>query len=822
MSDRGLMPAIGAWCRQVPEDVRVAWRAIRRSPAVSAVVIASIGLGIGVNTAVFSWLQTLLLKPIPGVRDASAFHAVEPLTETGSYPGSSWLEYQDLSERLPSFSHLVASRMAPFSLGAADWSERTYGQFVSGNYFTALGLGPALGRFFGPEDSARPGASPVVVISHGLWQARFGGHSSVVGQTIRVNDRPMTLVGVAPEGFQGTTLGVNFDLWVPATMAPALIDGSRELENRGQRGYSIIGRLRREASAAGARREFAAAMQELARTYPDSNRTMTGEVLPFWRSARGPQRFMMGALAALQAAMLLVLLVVCANTANLVLARASARARETAVRLAVGAGRWRVVNLVLTESLMLSMAGSALGAAIAMWATNAMRAVPFPTPAGIQIRYQTDIDLVGLAFAMALGVMAGLVFGLPPALQLARVEPQQTLRAGTNSLGRSRARDSIMAVEVALALVVLVVAATFLKRDSLTRSTDPGFQRDGVLLAAYDLRGRTVNVAPQSSVDFAARLLEQLRSVPAVESAAIAASVPLDIHGFGARSFRLEGRARDDGAVDQALTNVVTPGYFATMRIPLVAGQDFAELGDPEAPAQAIVNQEFVRRYLSGMEPLGRRLESAGRDFTIAGIAKDSRYDSFDEPPTPFIYLSYRDRPSPLGEIHVRTRPGQELTLANEVRRVLRDLNPSLALYNVRTLGDHVERNLVFERIPARMFAVLGPLLLALAAIGIYAVVAYGVARRRVEIGTRMALGATAPRVVWQLIAETLRVVATGLAAGWVVAFAIDREVVRADALDPVVFAGVPLLLTAVAAAACWLPARRASQVDPNLSLRQE
>jgi len=799
------------------DDIHHVWRMIRRMPGLSAVVIVSLGIGIGVNTAVFSWVQAMVLQPLPGVTDAAGFQLVEPRAETGSYPGVSWLEYRDLRERLHSFPDLLAFRMVPLNAGEAVRSERTYGLLVSGNYFSALGLRPALGRFLRPDEVERSGSEPVMVISHAYWQTRLGGAANVLGKIVRVNDRSLTIVGVAPERFQGTVIGLTFDLWVPATMAPERFAGSRELDDRGQRGYQVAGRLRPRTTRAQAQADLDAAMRQLAHDYPDTNGTMQAEVLSFWQAPRGPQRFLVSALAILQAVMLLLLLAVCGNTANLMLARASARHREMGVRLALGAGPWRLVRQLLTENLMLALFGAALGAVIAVWATDALRAVPMI--GSVPVKFQTSVDAVGLAFAMLLGVVCGVIFGVAPAAQLAGVDPQIALRSGSRTAGRSGMRSALMGVEVGLALVVLMSAALFIRSFSETRDTDPGFRREGVLLAAYDLTGR--NVDASFSRDFAARLLRRLRSLPGVEEAAIASSVPLDIHGLPLRSFTLEGRARSDAAPDRALSNLVSPGYFRTMGIPLRAGTDFVDLDDAASPPQVIVNEEFVRRFLRDAEPLGRRLESRDRRYVIAGVVHNSLSDSFGERPTPVIYFSYRDRPAPAGQIHLRIRVGAELLLATDVERVVRDLDPTLPVYDVRTLADHVEKNLFLRRIPARMFVVLGPLMLVLAAIGIYAVVSYSVSRRTTEIGVRLALGATAQGVVRQIVGESLRVVGAGALAGWSVMFMIALHLVR-GVIDLPVFAGVPAILLLVATLACWVPARRATRVDPMVALRQE
>jgi putative ABC transport system permease protein len=386
-------------------------------------------------------------------------------------------------------------------------------------------------------------------------------------------------------------------------------------------------------------------------------------------------------------------------------------------------------------------------------------------------------------------------------------------------------RNALMALQVALALVVLVVAGLFFRSFMQTRGTDPGFRRDGILLAAYDLTGRSLPGGTDGQRVFAGRVLERVRALPGVESAAIASSVPLDIHGMPSRVFTVDGRTRADAGFDQALANTVTPGYFGTMAIPFEAGTDFADLNDPGAPAQAVVNQEFVRRFLASLEPeiaIGRQLQARGGRFTIIGVVRNSLYNAFGEPPTPIIYFSFRDRPTLVGEIHLRARAGAETALSSEVRTIIRELDAELPLYNVRTLSDHIENNLIFRRIPARMFAVLGPLILMLAAIGIYAVVSYTVSHRTTEIGVRLALGASARRVVGHFVGQSLVVISVGALMGWLAAFVVVLDLVPGGSIDLAVFLGVPAILLSVATVACWLPARRATRVDPVVALRQE
>ena len=799
-------------------DLRNAGRTIRRMPGLAVVIIVSLAIGIGVNTTIFSWIQLILLQPLPGVSGASNFLLVEPRTETGGYPGASWLEYRALQTQVPSLRDIVASQMVPFNVGEPGKTERTHGQLVSGNYFSALGLKPVIGRFIRPEEAERPGTEPVAVISYDYWQTRFRGAPEAVGQKLRVNGRDLSVIGVAPRDFQGTMPPLKFELWAPATLAPALLGPTRGLEDRSIRSFSLMGMLRPGATREEAQAQFGAAMAQLARDYPDASAGIGGEILPFWKSPRGPQRLLISGLVVLQGVMLLLLLAVCGNTANLMLARGSARQREMAVRVALGAGRWRIVSLVLSENMMLALLGASLGAAIAVWGTTALRMAPMI--GSFPILFQTRVDGITLAFAILLGAACGLIFGAAPAVHLARLDPQEGLRSHSNTTPRSWSRKVLMGTEVGLAMVVLIAAALYLQSFRSARQADPRFRPEGVLLAAYDLSGRNPDAV--SEREFAARLLERLRSLPDVEAAAIATNVPLDLHGIPARPFTVQGRVRTEPGQDRAISNVVTPGYFKVMAIPLLEGNDFAEMRDKAAPAQAVVNEEFVRRYLNGADPIGRNIRTRAGTFAIIGVARNSVYNAFGEPALPAIYFSYRDLPEIQGEIHLRTRTRNETALTSEARAVLRDLDPMLPLYDVRTLSQHIERNLYLRRIPARMFAVLGPLLLGLAAIGIYAVVSYAVARRTKEIGVRLAFGATSRRVVLQIIRENLGVITWGAAIGWVLALVFSLRAMQNGALNLPVFIGVPAILLAVATLACWIPALRASRIDPIAALKHE
>ncbi len=564
------------------------------------------------------------------------------------------------------------------------------------------------------------------MISHDYWQTHYGAARTAVGSTIRVNGQALEIVGVAPARFQGTTLGLAFDLWLPATMAGTLVAGSRELVDRSQGGYTVLGRLRAGTAPAAAGAELDAPRASWPAPIPRPTAALGTELHAFNDPPRGPQRMINGALALLQAVMLLVLVAVCGNVANLLLARASVRQRDFGVRLALGAPRRRVAWLVLLEALLLSAAGTGIGVVLALWGTQAVSAGEIS--GAMSIRFQTAIDGVGLAVASALGVLCALAAAATPAWLLSRLDPQDTLRLAVRSRSRSAVREILMGCRSRWRCSCWSSPAC---SSSASRKGGASTQVPRRRRAARRLRSHRRATPRRTAIARSPRACcAALRAVPGVESAAL-----------GVRRCRSTSTACRRGASPskagptparptRRLSNIVTRGYLATMGIPLVAGTDFAALDDVAAPPQAIVNQAFVSRYAPDGTIIGRRLVSRGVAHVIVGVARTSTYDAFGEAPTPLVLYSYRDRPLAAAEMHLRTRPGTELAMASAIRRVVADLDPSLPVFDVRTLPEHIARNLVLRRIPARMFLVLGPLLLLLAAIGVYAVVDYGVSQR--------------------------------------------------------------------------------------------
>jgi predicted permease len=799
-------------------DFRFTLRTLRQTPWLSLVVVLSLAVGIGANTVVFSWLKSAVWNPLPGV--TAPVLLLETKDDTGNYVSTSWLEFQDLRERLPSFRTLAAQRSRLLYLGDSVRERPVYTELVSADFFKVLGLKPQLGRFFQADEATQPGLAPVAVITHDFWQRTFQGAPDIIGRPFKLNGLTLTIVGVTPEGFRGGFNSLSFDVFTPATMARGLIAASNELTERTNRPYVMLAQLQPGTSPAQARGEIAAAAQHLIATHPETNRGLRYELLPVWRSPRGGVT-MLVSLVTLQIFAALILIVVCANTANLLIARASVRRREIGVRLALGAGPARIVRQLLAESLCLALAGAVAGVIVALWGVDALAHVPLP--GALPIRLAPALDWTSLAFAGGIATVSGVAFGLTPALQLARGDVQAFLSGGLGSIGgRSRMRDALIGLEVAVALIVLVLAGLFVQSFRNAVALSPGFDSRPVLLSGLDLGGHGYNARTGGAL--LDDLLQRLNAAPGVAHAAASNAVPLDLHGPDTGVISIAGKEFDPNR--KILYYSVTPGYFATLGIPLTAGTDLAPLARPDLPPDAVIGDEMARRYWPGEDPVGHRFEVNGTTYVIAGVARTPKLVRPNEAPRPAAWLAMRNQFVSAPILQIRAADGDPAALLPVVRATLRQLDPELAPLDARTLARQIENNLFVERIPAQMLLVLAPLALVLAAIGLYAVVAYAVGQRTREIGVRIALGATPSALVAHIMGQSLRIVLVGTAVGWACAYAAGRYLrdllVGVSFGDPLIFAGVPALLLAVATLACWLPARRATKVDPQVALRAE
>lgn len=794
-----------------------AFRQFARSPGLSVVIVVSLALGLGANTVIFSWLKAVVFHPLPGV--TAPVLLVETKDDTGNYVSTSWLEYQDLRALLPSFSALAAHRSRTLNLGDSERESRVFTELVSENFFSVLDLQPALGRFFRAEEATVPGSAPVAVLAHDFWQHYFHGASGVISQTLKLNGRVFTIIGVAPAGFHGAFNNLNSDVFLPLTMAAQVIPASNELTIRSNRPDTLLARLRPGVSVAQARGELAAAAAHLIATHPETNRGLGYELLPLWRSPRGGVTLAV-ALVTLQVFAVLILIVVCANTANLLLARASTRGAEIGIRLALGAGPARIMAQLIAESVVLALVGAGAGLLVALWGTDALAQIPLP--GSLPIRLAPPLDWSSVLFTSTLGLVCGVIFGLAPALQLARSDILGALRGGRGAVtGRSLVRDALVGLEVCTALVVLVLAGLFFKSFQNALAARPGFDADSVMLVSLDLGGRGYNA--KTGQAFLDDLLQRLAALPQIEHAAAANYVPLDLHGPATGVISIDGQPFDPNR--KILYYGITPGYFATMGIPL-DGADLARPTSAGRPLDAVIGDEMARRYWPGENPIGRRFEVDGSTFLIAGIARTPKLEKINESPRPAAWVALRRQFVSTPTLYVRVREGDPASVLPSIRATVRQLDPELAVLDARPLRQHLENNLFLQRMPARLLAVLGPLALVLAAIGLYAVLSYAVAQRTREIGVRLTLGATPASiqalVLWQSLRVVLVAVALGLAIAMAIGWLLRDALVGVPLGDPLIYLGCPALVVAVAALASWLPARRATRVDPMTALRSE
>ena len=800
------------------QDLRYALRTLRRAPAFTAVAVLSLGLGIGVNTTIFSAASALLDRGIP----AADPHRLVRVYRNHHSP-LSWRELRYYQQNATTFSDIIGERLSPFGVAeGAGVAERRTGAFVTGNFWSALGLRPAVGQLFAGTAEQAPGSLPVVVLSHRWWQRRFGGDSSVVGRTLRLNNVPMTVVGVAPAGFASSVMSWGPDFWVPITESPSLI--GLQLADWGGSLYTTA-RLRPGVDVGDAQAEINTLTAQLIRADSVGRSRMTVRLdhsRGINAEMRQPVAVMSGGLLAVTG---LVLLIACANVANLLLARAASRQREVAVRLAVGAGRARLVRQLLTESVLLALAGGALGLLLAMWATDFLTSL---LPSNQPIAFDVSPDRTVLAYSLLLSVGTGILFGLAPALRASRPDLITSLRDGRDAGGyrRSRLRSGLVVAQVTLCMVLLVGASLFTHSLAKARVIDPGFETRGIVDLAVDLGVQRYDSVRGPA--FYRTILERAAQIPGVEAATMQEVLPLSGSNMETRLW-LPGRDLPAGErAPSAYFNRVGPRYFETFRVPMVRGRDFGDADREGAPLVAIVNETMARRLWPNQDAIGQRLSLSGDEgpyLTVVGVAKDTKYLSLGESPRTFLFLpamqDHRDEMT----VHVRTA-GE----VNAARRALADLaramDPALPLGEATLLVDDMKIALVPAQAGAGFLGTFGLLALLLATVGIYGVTSYAVAQRTREIGVRTALGAQRRDVLRLVVGDSMRLVVLGAALGLAGAVGVGKAVASllygVGATDPLTFIGTPLVLALVALLAAYLPARHAARVDPMVALRYE
>jgi predicted permease len=804
------------------QDLRYALRALRHSPGFTTVAILTLALGIGANTAIFTAVHHLLFRPYPFLEHAGRLAAVWQVAPGGyDHNEVSPADFRDWRANLKSFDHLVSHFWWTGNVTGGERPERIQGFQVSADYFDALGLRPALGRtFVAGEDE--PGSDRLVVLSWGLWQRRFGGDSSVLGTVVSINGIPRTIVGVMPDGvrYPGPA-----EMWAPFAPPP-------ETWTRRQSHYLLVtGRLAPGRTLEQARAELATLTAALAAQYPETNRSWRGNVRPL---VRDTARQIEPMLAVLMAAVGFVLLIVCANVANLMLARATGRGRELGIRVALGASRARITRLILVESMVIALAGGAGGVLLGVFGVDLLRAL---VPPDLR-RMIAGFDLLTvngavLAFSAGLSIVSALLFGLVPALRAAHGSAgRESLRTGATTSGRERhrLRRTLVGVEVALALLLLVGAGLTLRTFRHLGTLYPGFEVQGVALTSLALPGRAYPEDPDAA-RFYSRLVERVAALPGVTAAGAANVVPLcgcnQTSGFSV----IGAPPYPPGEGPEMDWRIITPGYFAALRVPLVRGRDFSSADGPDAPGVAIVNETLSRRWFPDGEALGRRLHVDGdttRPIEVVGIVGDVRHAGLTQQTPPEMYLPAAQRPAWEMTVAARATGGEQAAVAllPAMRAAVLEIDPNQPVYDQQTMGNLLAFSMLQYHFSLRLLAALGLIALVLAGVGIYGVIAQLVAERTREIGIRMALGGDQQAVQRLVVRQGIMPAALGIGVGLLLAPALTLLVrgmlVGVSPLDPLTFGAVAVLLLVVAVAACWLPARRAARVDPMVALRTE
>jgi macrolide transport system ATP-binding/permease protein len=781
-------------------------------------------LGIGANTSIFSLIDTVLLRPL-AVHEPGQLRQIYGTANNGKDVSTqSYLNYKDYRDRNTVMSGMVAYRIVVSSLSHAGNNQRVWGYLVSGNYFDVLGVKPALGRAFLPEEDQAPGSGSVTVLSHGCWERRFGSNPAIIGQTVQFNGQPFTVIGVAPKGFIGTEVAYAPEMFVPITMATTIEPGARWLESRTSDNLFMVGRLKPGMSEAQAQAGLETLTAQLAQEYPENAgrgvlMMEPGLFLPEIRNS------VFGFAGVLFAVGGLVLLLACVNLANLLLARATERRKEIAVRLAVGASRTRLVRQLLTESVLISLAGGAAGVALAAFINKTVRGIQLPTD--ISLLFDLRLDWRVLTFTLVLSVATGILFSLIPALQSSKPELVPALKDEASMAGfrRSRLRNSLVVAQVSLSIVLLLCAGLIVRSLQAAQKMRPGFNPESavalsfsVVLQGYDeARGRA----------FYKQVLEHAAALPEVRSVAFTDNLPLGLN-YNSSTVYIEGaEAVGRSKLPSVIPFATSPGYFDAMGIPL-RGRDFRMDEDKRENRVAIVNETFARRFYPGQDAIGKRFNWSGPEnpfWEIIGVVPDGKYNSLGEDPKPAVYQPFfRDYDGAVTLI-ARTRGNPATTLA-ALRAEVQKLDPQLAIYGTKTLTEHMGTSLFPARMAAIALGSFGVLALILAAVGIYGVMSHVVAGRTREIGLRMALGAQLADVRRLILRQGMMLALIGSALGLAIAFGgaqmLKSLLYGVSATDPITFGGVAFTLLAVALFACWIPARRASRVDPMVALRAE
>ena len=797
------------------QDVRFAFRGLTRSPGLAAVIVLSLALAIGANTTVFTWMQGFVLRPYPLVKQPDQLFYVNTRAPDGDDWSVSYPTLKDWDRGSHTTTGIAGFDMTQVNLRVDEESGRAWGLMATGNYFQLLGLEPVVGRLFSPADEEA--AAPVVVLGHQFWLRRFGGDRSVIGKPVTLNGHGFTIIGVLPPRFGGMSVGLVFDVFVPFTLQPLLTPGNQVVD-RGWQSMEAFARRKPGVSLAQARADLEIVAQEVSRVHNREEGILLSQM-----HERGAARVLLPVLGALLGITILVLLIACANIANVLLARAGGRSKEIGVRLALGAQRARIVRQLLTESALLAGAGCALGLLLAWWGRNGLMAFVPPAPFPIDVDLQIDGRVV--LFALAVTGLTTVLFGLAPALRASRPDLVPVLKDEVSGIGVSRSllRSSLVVTQVALSLVALVSAGLFLRALQRAQQVDIGVaDPDRLLVVSTNpyLAGYSRETGPA----MAEQLLERVRRVPGVTYASLSSFAPLGFGGNSSQSISVEGYtpARDENM--SVNYGNVSDQYFEALGLPLLQGRSLAAPDRRESQPVVVVNQAFVDRFFQGRDPLGKRVYR-GDTAVVVGVVPTGKYLQLTESPRPLIWRPLAQNWSSRLELFVRTT-GDPKGLVETLRQELASFDAELPFLDPRTMTEQTLPATIGQRIGARMLGLFGGLALVLSALGIYGVMAYTVSLRTREMGIRMALGAAREQMVRLVLVHSAKLALLGLGIGALLAFGagtlLQSLLLGVPAGDPLTYVSIGILLLGVALAASAIPAIRAARIDPVRALRAE
>ena len=815
------------------QDLRYGTRMLVKSPGTTIVAVLALALGIGANTAIFSGVSAFLLRSLPVPEPNQLVRPFETTDDRGKSDSFSYPDFADYRDQNSVFQGLVAEDMAQAAISTQNQNDVIWGQVVSGNFFDVLQVRPIMGRGFLPEEDKTPGSHAVVVISHGLWQRRLGADPNIIGKTIDLNGRAYNVIGVAPEYFKGTKFGLSLEFWAPVMMVEELWRSPGLLSDRDSHWMNVLGRLKPGVTRAQASAEMSAIAKRVSEAYPIDRAGITGVVVETEIDGRFDEAaVIMKSGAAIALAIVgLILLIACANVANLLLARAASRRKEIGVRIALGASRARLIRQMLTESLLLSILGGGLGLLLAYWVTGLMQGFVPILPYNILNDFFA-LDGRALAFTVIVSLATGLIFGVAPAWHASTPEIVPVLKGDANAgqTGKRRRltlRNSLVVAQVALSLVVLVCGGLFIKSFRNAQKVDPGFAARGVLLVS--LNPELVGYDEEQTKNFYSRIVERTGNLPGVQAASVARLIPLGDSSNSSGPILKEGETLAPGSPGRTiLNNVISPGHFKTLQIPMIAGRDFDDRDRKSAPRVAIINERMAEMLWPGENAVGKRIRIGANSpdaIEVVGVVKTGKYRALAEDPRPYFYSPMAQR-SPSGMILIARTNADPRALVSAIRNEVQLIDRRIPLFAIKTMDEHLTWALWAPNMAATLALAFGVVALLLSAVGLYSVMAYVVSQRTREVGIRMALGAKRGDVLTLITSEGMKMAAIGLLIGFALSLALARVMssvlIGVSTYDVTTFVVVPLLLAGVAFVACLVPARRATKVNPLVALRYE